>query len=180
MFDNPTLGGEVTNRQVQFCKCLGGKSISCNWREQVDAQIDYGKPDIPIAPLQRKNNWEEPSVRRKRSLRKRREVHERDDYTDDVDEDEDDNFDYGLEELPRRTFSWPTRSGISLEFARYFCRSLLKNATSYKVCSKVLHANVLEPLERCADDIRVRQQLLLISLFSLFLLPLSVMNASLT
>lgn len=162
LFDNPTLGGEVTQRHVQYCKCLGGKSISCDWREKVDAQINYGKPDIPITPLRRKKNWDDVNspVRRKRSLRVRREAAsagKSDDYTDDVDEDEDDaNFDYGLEELPRREFNWPTPSGITLRFARRYCESILKNATSYKVCSEVPRVNVTEPVSRCVDDIRVR------------------------
>ena len=162
LFDNPTLGGEAPQRHVQFCKCLGGKSISCDWREQVDTQIDYGKPDIPVAPLLRKQNWDELSspARRKRGLRVRREasaaVGNSDEYTDDVDEDEGDgDFDYGLKELPRRTFSWPTPSGISREFARRYCEMILKNATAYKVCSQVPRVDVLEPLDRCVDDIKV-------------------------
>ena len=86
----------------------------------------------------------------------RREAGKSEEYTDDVDEDEGDgDFDYGLKELPRRTFSWPTPGGITLAFARSYCEMILKNATAYKACSQVPGVNVLDPLDRCVDDIRV-------------------------
>jgi hypothetical protein len=163
LFDKPPEWIANTKQNIKYCKCLGRQHIECDWHERVDPMQDIGKPTILVTPLKSKYDWGSDEARRRRSLRLRRDVDSVDDavvddvYTDDIDEEEDD-FDYGFQDIPIDTYTWPTRSGLTEDFARSYCLRILQNATSFGICSELLGDGALEPLERCVDDIKVEFQ----------------------
>lgn len=159
MFDKPPEWYKDKAATIKYCKCLGGQTIQCDWRERVDVMQDIGKPTIEVNPLKSKYEWDTDDRRRKRSLRLRRDAspspHDPEAYTDDID-DEEEEFNYGFDlEIPTTTYDWPTRNGLTESFARNYCTRILQNATSYSICNELLGDSVMEPLERCVDDIKV-------------------------
>ena len=163
MFDREPEWFEIAEGDLEYCDCMGGKAVLCDWSRRVDPEIEVGKPDIPVNPLKKKNDDGEEDVggttRRKRSLRRRRDIVIEDDtYTDDIDDEVPEEFDYGTEPMEvNQDFSFPTESGITEEMARSLCLQSLRNVSSYETCSKVLEFDIEEPraLERCVDDIKV-------------------------
>ena len=160
LFDKQPVWFQQNQQNIKYCRCIGGQSIQCDWRERVDPMQDIGKPTIEVNPLKTKYDWDTEDRRRKRSLRMRRDTptgHQHvdpDSYTDDID-DEEEVFDYGFQPLPGVNFDWPTQSGLTEDFARSYCGRILRNATSYSICSELLTSDVMEPLDRCIDDIKV-------------------------
>lgn len=162
LFDKPPEWLPNKQQNLKYCKCLGRQHIECDWTERVDPMQDVGKPTILVKPLKSKFDWSSEASRRRRSLRLRRDTQavtvESDEYTDDIDEEEHE-FDYGFHELPDAEYKWPTRSGLLEEFARNYCKQILRGATSYNICYELLGEKVMEPLERCVDDIKMMDDL---------------------
>lgn len=158
LFDKEQVWLVADDGELQYCDCEGGRSIVCDWSRRVDPENDVGKPSIPINPLQKKNqDGEDDFARRKRSLRVRRDTFQPDDtYTDDLDDEDGQEFDYGVEELDvNRDFKFPTDSGITEAMATERCLVTLRNASSFEECTRILGSGVEEPLDRCVDDIKV-------------------------
>lgn len=105
-----------------------------------------------------KNQGTEHKLTKKRR-RRREAINEMDfsdiTYSDMLDDEDRYEFRYDMEPWPTIPVSWPTRDGITEQEAEDECRRLLGTSDIHEVCSLVEGIDVMGPLERCIDDIRV-------------------------
>ena len=72
-----------------------------------------------------------------------------------IDDEPDYPFDYSEEPLVTLSQQWPSLTGITQQQATDACLDALRMSSIFEVCSLVDGVEVLDPMERCIDDIRV-------------------------
>ncbi|XP_078656297.1 von Willebrand factor D and EGF domain-containing protein-like [Branchiostoma floridae x Branchiostoma belcheri] len=140
--------------QSQYCTCVGGGSVECDWTKTRQENPIAGV-NTEVAPNQAQTNRECARRRRKREVQ-----NIEDDpllYNDDVEVTEY-VFDYGEDSEPEVNDQWPTPSlGITEQQARDFCQQSIWNLTIAEACQDVYGVDLLAGVDSCIEDVQATE-----------------------